>query len=570
MAELQGLCHWPGVNQVVSASLSFTHGISPSVATLYMPPQEAEIASSGILDFTFGDVHLGFPDCRVDEATLTVAGGGWQWLVSILDRRWKWRFGSISGNYNLYTSDGLIREGTEKSPYDLAKLCLEAAGEENYDIGSLPGDPRPQIQWGNEVPMEALANLCDQFGCRVVLGPVDNKVYIHPVGTGKELPDGYVMEEIGAIDPGEAPDEIVIVCGPTRYQNDLKLYAVGIQQGTSADEIAGPGNPVNYEFIWDIDNLDYKPNSGWGFPPDLLKMTAADENNEDFLRDQRFARASVFRYYEVSSTSLWAYLEITGHPRFDNTRWDSQIELESEQVKATYQADPASRGTTFPDLILANMPAEVRGQWYDAQMAGTNIPADTPLGHDLPDFGTIGFSLDLQRRLVITSDYVYLNDDGEFFKAIEPKAADLILRTAFKVRTRNTFEYLRHEFSLPTGSNNNTKPRYIHHDEIVLKYLDGEPMNLDAVNAACTKLANAAIAEYEGGRPYTRKYAGLRDIQLDGAIQNVTWSVGPSGATTTASRNTEQLERVQPYRARRRQEHVRQLEREKQEEKKEQ
>ena len=544
MAELQGLCHWPGVQQVVEASISFTHGISPSVATLYMSPQATEIAPSGTLKFTFGDVKIEFPDCRVDEAMLTVGGGGWQWMVSIFDRRWKWRFGSISGNYNLYQDDGEIKAGTEKSPYELAKLCLEAAGEENYDIGSLPGTIRPQVQWQNEVPMEALANLCDQVGCRVVLG-LDNKVYVRSIGYGGELPDGYIMEEIGAIDPGETPDEIVIVCGPTRFQTDLELEAVGIEP---IGELL-PEAWVVLETLELLDDLSYKPSGGWGIPPELLPMAVGDDGDATFMYNLHCAQASVFRYYRVKFP-IWVDAAKVFLRRRD------EIQLESEQVQGTYQRD-----STGDDVILVNLPAEVRGVWYDAQMAGTNVPADTPLGRDTPGFATIGFGLDPKRCLVVTSDYVYKG--GEYFKEIDVGAATLILRTAYSVRDPSgTLAWGRHKYTLETGANNGTKPRYIRHDEIVLSYVNGEAQNKAEVDAACIKFANAAMLEYQTGRPYTRKYAGLRIIPLDGAIHNVTWSVGPSGATTVASRNCEQLARVQPYRARRRREHNRRLERE--------
>ncbi len=523
MAELQGLCHWPGVQQVVEASLSFAHGISPSVATLYMPPQAAEIAPGGTLRFTFGDTTIEFPNCRVDEATLTHGGGGWQWMVSIFDRRWKWRFGSISGNYNLVTEDGEIKAGTEKSPFELAKLCLEAAGEENYDIGSLPGTVQPQIQWQNEVPMEALANLCDQLGRRVVLG-LDNKVYVHPVGYGQQLPGGYVMEEIGAIDPGEAPDAIVIVCGPTRFQRDIPLEAVGISTGIHRE-------------LQLIDDLPYKPTEGWGWPPDHVGVT---ENEH-----RKLAQASVFRFYRVNFPFSVPEAGIVVGNRHE-------IALENNQVATTLQYD----GADLNDAIVVSRPAEVRGVFWDDNLVfDGNTPTDTPVGRDwLGNETTMGFSLDLKRCLAVMTEPVFKNSSSAKLVIAE---AELKLRTAFSVRNTDTLELLRYEHTLETGESNNTKPRYIRHDEIVLNYIDGVAQNKAEVDAACIKFENAALAEYQTGLPYTRKYAGLRYIQLDGAIQNVTWSVGPSGATTVASRNTEQLEHVAPYRDRRRQQWIR-------------
>lgn len=57
-----------------------------------------------------------------------------------------------------------------------------------------------------------------------------------------------------------------------------------------------------------------------------------------------------------------------------------------------------------------------------------------------------------------------------------------------------------------------------------------------------------------GGESAT--YAGIRLISLDGAVQQVTWSVGRGGARTTASRDMEHAPFLPPYPARRRKENL--------------
>jgi hypothetical protein len=54
----------------------------------------------------------------------------------------------------------------------------------------------------------------------------------------------------------------------------------------------------------------------------------------------------------------------------------------------------------------------------------------------------------------------------------------------------------------------------------------------------------------------TLEYNGIAAISLDGAISQVTWNVGPQGASTTASRNTEHDVNIPPYPARRRREYL--------------
>lgn len=100
-----------------------------------------------------------------------------------------------------------------KSPQQLAKLCLDALGETNYDVSELPDTARPYVHWDEVRPAEALARLCDQFGCRVVLG-VDDRVYVRQVGVGQPLDrtDGRTVSE--GINAPELPDKIVIRTAP--------------------------------------------------------------------------------------------------------------------------------------------------------------------------------------------------------------------------------------------------------------------------------------------------------------------------------------------------------------------
>ena len=52
--------------------------------------------------------------------------------------------------------------------------------------------------------------------------------------------------------------------------------------------------------------------------------------------------------------------------------------------------------------------------------------------------------------------------------------------------------------------------------------------------------------------PLTVRYPGLMPIELDGAIQKVSFQVGSAGATTTAARHNEGRRVAQSYRDRRR------------------
>lgn len=64
------------------------------------------------------------------------------------------------------------------------------------------------------------------------------------------------------------------------------------------------------------------------------------------------------------------------------------------------------------------------------------------------------------------------------------------------------------------------------------------------------------LAEFQTLRTFTVRYAGLHDIRLDGAIQQVGWEIG-RGTFTTASRNSEFDRAIPSYKRRKEVEEIR-------------
>ncbi len=516
MPDLQGLAHFPGIEAITDASMSFTHGISPAVATITMAPQASPIAEGGLLWFVFGNVVVSFPDCKIDDGSLQWDGEGQKWLLQILDRRWKWAWGEISGHYNVRHDDGTIMTGTEKTPQELAALCFEATDEPDYSVGDLPNEARPSVEWDHAVPMEALASLCDGFACRVVL-QLNNRVRICKAGIGGNLPSGAIASDEASIDPPERPQKITVVCGPTRYQQDIVLEAVG------------EDNDEN-KTILPIDELDYKPAGGWGFPPFFDNVFAA--GNET---DMELCVGSVFRMYRIPIELDG--LQVEG---FDGERVADMQHLivEDEQVV-----------TREENGVTINKPAEVLGVYFRYEDDYANTPADTIYRHGNSDSKNRGFTLDRARGIIIFSQPVWRNTGTT---EIVVDAAQLKLRTAVSVRDADTLAFVRWSKEREIGTIE-TPTRYVMHEELAKTWKNGVeqiPHKHD-VEAACSDFLDGIEAEYDTDTPQTRKYNGLVAISLDGAIQHVTWSVGGQGATTTASRNTEQLHRVVPFKHRR-------------------
>ena len=57
----QGLFYFAGIRALLSGSFTLTPGISPSVATLTIPPQPNAILRAGSLVLTYGATQLVFP-----------------------------------------------------------------------------------------------------------------------------------------------------------------------------------------------------------------------------------------------------------------------------------------------------------------------------------------------------------------------------------------------------------------------------------------------------------------------------------------------------------------------------
>ena len=103
MAVPQGLAHFGGITSLLSATYTLAHGITPGVATLYVPPQTDVIFRAGPLVFTYDAITITLADCILDRISVQYGSDGRKiWALHILDRRWKWKFaGRISGYYNV-------------------------------------------------------------------------------------------------------------------------------------------------------------------------------------------------------------------------------------------------------------------------------------------------------------------------------------------------------------------------------------------------------------------------------------------------------------------------------------
>lgn len=522
MAVLAGYATFPGIDQVVSATYTLSHGITPGTAVLELAPQLNFTGALGPLIFTFGEFVFEFADCLVVQHSIRRGGDGLIWSLSVLDRRWAWVYGSISGSYNVRLDDDTLDPDYQLLPVDLMTLCLAAMGETGYDLSQVPNNTYPPTNWDHANPARALADLADQLGCRVVL-QIDGTVKVAQTGLGLDLPTAGVMVDGESLATKPAPDAIQVVCGKTRYQSNWLLTPLG--QDTDGT-------------IKLITQLSYAPKNGWGneVPPHFWGVPDTPTKTGQVPRE--FAQRTVFRWYGIANQNLdgTSPLQIPGYGPIQSLR--QIFPIEDEQV------------LTFVNLgKVQNLPAWVYGVYFSGDLGFINTPQGT--------YYTKGFSVNRELGIVEFSDYVF-----KFVAGGTITWADLALTCALSVRDAATWTWNRHEVTWFNPSAVGTGPRILKHDEIQLNVCpikNGQTnptgvlqTNQVAVDTEANYYLAAAQLDYQLTTPEERTYMGLVPINPDGAIQQVTWSVSnTAGATTRASRNNEWNPAVPPYRERR-------------------
>ena len=250
MSSPQGLWSFPGLQNIVNGTFTLGHGVTPSQAMIYCAYQPGQAFETGTLSYRYDSLVLNFPQAKINFIELFVDGQGRQLMqVAILDRRWKWEFGAISGFYNTRVGSE-IDERTKKNARELATLCLKAMGEKGYNVSKIPTDVFPEVEWDYIAPAKALQDICDRVGCRVVL-KLNNTVSCDVVGQGANLPLGGDYTDASlTLDPAERADELIFVGDYTLFQVDLPLEPV-IEQCSPKGEPLGIFVPLNeFEFAW--------------------------------------------------------------------------------------------------------------------------------------------------------------------------------------------------------------------------------------------------------------------------------------------------------------------------------
>jgi hypothetical protein len=544
MADELATFAFPGIEAVESADYTRSHGRTPGVCTIKCRPQRAEPSPRGTLQILYGSSYLLIPDCIISEGEITRDGSGQVVQVRILDRRWKWQFPTISGRYNRYDENGNLDINTDKAPQELAKLCLEAMGEVSFSVTAMPNDTRPFVDWDYSNAAEALESLAEACGCRIVLG-INDRVRIEKVGEGASLPlDNAVERHTDVADLAEAPDYISYVSAPYKLQWDMELEAVGY-------DVVG-------ERIKPLDELSYKPAAGWD---------AADLDFENSIEDPKLrelAIASVFRLYRIKRPEDGAEIpgaDGGGLDTLTSLERLSQLELLDSQVETEFV-----NGIEVPKApcvygIWNNGKDNSEDNWTeDLRPLGTANEGDN-FDYDKIVTYPYGFSLNTKDCTIHFGTPVYKTEiDGDVIKHVP---AELRLRIGYRVRDKKTNAYLRFadffNANGATGFSNGTRHLMIVDNEMaVTSYPQfkgdfnnfGLGGNFEDFIEMTNSVLQAEKRKYVRANAQTVTYSGLRfNPDLDGAIQQITWTVpgGNAHATTTIYRNNDYSDVLPSY-----------------------
>lgn len=665
-----GSVTYPGIQQIVSANYSRSHGITPDVCQIEMAPQPLSasdpdytpIEPDGYLLFQFdeytnggltGRTQILLQGCRPDKASVRRSATSINWTIPIYDRRWKWKYGSFSGHWNI-KKNGVIEPRKKKTPRQLADMCLEAMGEKNYDTRdlldlekktSLPYRNQifPEVHWDRIPPAQALNELVTPLGYRVCLG-WDDRVRIRKYGEGALLPTEDLMSGGFEANLPETPDSVTVLGGISMHEVLWELEDVGL-------DIDGEWRPINhlsYAYAGGGDEPIWKRSEPGVF--DLIKApldeieagktdgVPVDKDEYQKRRDQySLAIQTVYRCYRLKypvgtkererqrkkyddlGYQIGLIVDL-GHRSGERVYDDLQEEYaearrelftgakavlpgpkqldprtgrkgdyileEFEQILPTFTTR-AELGVDSYSGKLIRKPVEVTGIYFDEIKGENTATVRSRIEGDkftvIPELGIIRFNEPIyqyKKELVETSGVKSEEEQSVPYSAtLYAQIATPLKTTAgeparYEHREELKAKYRTKPAPLPGGLKGNprklpggTDTKVVIKNEIVLAYravyetapgffsgdfytfkevVDNEEKeNLKSQALAAIDVENLRITSEDSG---SGVYAGLKKMELDGAIQQVAIQRTTSGGmTTTISRNSEVNVIVPPF-----------------------
>jgi hypothetical protein len=511
-----------------------------------MAPQNNFPAAGGPLRFVYGSSVLTIPDCKIDKASVQYNERGQIVSLSIYDWRWRWVYPAISGWYNQFDhetgSTNMIHPDPDaeidvkrvRSARDLAKICLMTMGVKVYDVSVLPTDIYPAVEWDYENAALALQSIADQCGC-VVVPTLAGSVLIAKKGLGKPLPVGPLLDGGVTIDPPEIPDSIEFVGGHSLFQIMFPLRAVGLD----TDGIVKP-----------INSLSFAPEGGWEtVDPCEFYSLDGGKTSDDVAGARNSER-------ELAQRTIWKWYQV-------------HIPQGGLTIPGFGKITDITEVMPLNDFRLEYKIQDGQERRQEATVFGIFAKRDGTAANEERKEYPHPFQIERNRGIVIFDRPVFKYAQAAQVKFQRPYEASLALWTSCSIRVQPHWAVVRSTQSMKlSGAKWNTGPKYLIRDDVVyehtVKYNKngvaiGYESNKDEIKKQIDYYLKAELDTYLNKDAINQTYAGILPIGLDGAIWQVTWSVGPDGSRTQASRNSEHSDAIPPFDVRKRWDQIRRV-----------
>jgi hypothetical protein len=310
------------------------------------------------------------------------------------------------------------------------------------------------------------------------------------------------------------------------------------------------------------------PKRSWAnnTPPSFWNVVETDRLTK--YDAQKLAQESVWKCYRITMTDPsspaegpFKNLKIPAYGSVNNRQQivltDTSVEQVTPQPEDPNLKDNQGKPITI-DLYNGysrDKPAVVYGSAVDLATFAYKLPrgTNTPEGERY----YAQFSIEPVEQLVVFNNYVYFFDGREQYQ--KPR---LVLETGCMIRNdeSNQFECYVVSKPLPGGAPNTNYLIKKYPDvqlNLVGKYdkkhnlLSTETLEEDAIIRAKFYLEGLAL-QFPTAEAMTEDYNGFLNIDLDGAIGQITWETDQGGCHTVASANSEHNIWIPPYPARRR------------------
>lgn len=515
---------------------TIVRGTSPGQFQLRVAPGNAALV--GVSDLVLYEDEtevLRLRDCAFSGMEWERGGEGATAVVTLADRRWRWvkGGGSVSGSYNVRRPDGSVEPATQRSLRQLLKICFDQLEEPVVDYSDVPAiSPAAEVSWDCTRTKDALDGLLSAYGLDIVLR-LDNSIRVVVVGSpGGILPETNVRSRQGTLANTAIPDLLRVVGGPTRWQMLWELEPVGLDSDGKWKH---------------VDGLSYKPLGGWSRTDPEFMLGLDGSLSEVEKKRRKLAIDTVYRCYRLKQPA-----------DFDQAQTDSLPYLpDYTEIGDSIAGRPPVRNIVLGEMLFAtvqnddgtstNLPAEVRGVFWDTEYGAENTAPDT--------IWDGGFQVDAANQIVRFPKPLYkFAEDNESFAF-----ADLVLHTTFSVRKPNlAFVRFSRDRQIQVGSNRHerifrdielqvTVP--FSWDPVMERYTRGTvSTNVDEVIEAAEYYLNSVLQEMAPTEGEIRPLSGFVAVELDSQISQVSYAWSGMVASTQVSKNTEHRTFL-PYKA---------------------